>query len=177
MDERDSLSAPRRNTARPRTARLVRNRSLLPHRRGSDAARARARARRPGDRRIRSHSRRPDDRHEGEARDRREPRADGADADAGHHQAEERRAGRLRRPWPVRSLPARRPDRHMASEMPLEELARETGGQALLIARRVGGAGVSPRAFGIRWSSRPCGAIAGRSDMCWRRRCSFRSSV
>ena len=43
------------------------------------------------------------------------------------------------------------PISHTASEMPLEELARETGGQALLIARRVGGAGVSPRMFGIRW--------------------------
>jgi ATP-binding cassette, subfamily B, bacterial HlyB/CyaB len=43
------------------------------------------------------------------------------------------------------------PISHMACEMPLEELARETGGQALLIARRVGGAGVSPRTFGIRW--------------------------
>jgi len=43
------------------------------------------------------------------------------------------------------------PISHTTSEMPLEELARETGGQALLVARRVGGAGVSPRTFGIRW--------------------------
>ena len=43
------------------------------------------------------------------------------------------------------------PISHAASEMPLEELAREIDGQALLIARRVGGAGVSPRPFGIRW--------------------------
>ncbi|MFY9969173.1 MAG: type I secretion system permease/ATPase [Roseiarcus sp.] len=43
------------------------------------------------------------------------------------------------------------PISHTASEMPLEELARETDGHALLIARRVGGAGVSPRTFGIRW--------------------------
>ena len=43
------------------------------------------------------------------------------------------------------------PITHAASELPLEELARETGGQALLIARRVGGAGVNPKTFGMRW--------------------------
>ena len=43
------------------------------------------------------------------------------------------------------------PITHAASEIPLEELARETGGQALLVARRVGGAGVNPKTFGMRW--------------------------
>jgi ATP-binding cassette, subfamily B, bacterial HlyB/CyaB len=43
------------------------------------------------------------------------------------------------------------PISHSATEMSLEELARETGGQALLVARRVGGAGVSPKMFGVRW--------------------------
>ena len=43
------------------------------------------------------------------------------------------------------------PITHAASELPLDELARETGGQALLVARRVGGAGVNPKTFGMRW--------------------------
>ena len=43
------------------------------------------------------------------------------------------------------------PITHAASELPLEELAREIGGRALLIARRVGGAGMNPKTFGIRW--------------------------
>ncbi len=38
-----------------------------------------------------------------------------------------------------------------ATEISLEELAAETGGQALLVARRVGGAGVSPSMFSVRW--------------------------
>src|SRR5208337_1191601 len=40
---------------------------------------------------------------------------------------------------------------HAATEIPLDELARETGGQALLVARRVGGAGANPKTFGMRW--------------------------
>ncbi len=43
------------------------------------------------------------------------------------------------------------PISHAAAEMPLDVLADETGGQALLIARRVGGAGASPSQFGLRW--------------------------
>jgi ATP-binding cassette, subfamily B, bacterial HlyB/CyaB len=43
------------------------------------------------------------------------------------------------------------PISHAATEISLEDLAAETGGQALLIARRVGGAGTSPSAFNIRW--------------------------
>jgi subfamily B ATP-binding cassette protein HlyB/CyaB len=43
------------------------------------------------------------------------------------------------------------PISHATTEISLEDLAAETGGQALLIARRVGGAGVSPSSFGIRW--------------------------
>ena len=43
------------------------------------------------------------------------------------------------------------PISHAVAEMPSEELARECGGQALLIARRVGGAGVDPKTFGMRW--------------------------
>ena len=43
------------------------------------------------------------------------------------------------------------PISHAAEERPLEDLAREIGGQALLVARRVGGAGVDPRQFGMRW--------------------------
>src|SRR5271157_53714 len=43
------------------------------------------------------------------------------------------------------------PISHGATEIPLDALARETKGQALLVARRVGGAGVSPRMFGVRW--------------------------
>ena len=43
------------------------------------------------------------------------------------------------------------PISHAAQEAPLEDVAREIGGQALLIARRIGGAGVDPRQFGMRW--------------------------
>ena len=43
------------------------------------------------------------------------------------------------------------PISHAATEMSLDALADETGGQALLIARRVGGAGISPTQFGLRW--------------------------
>jgi ATP-binding cassette, subfamily B, bacterial HlyB/CyaB len=43
------------------------------------------------------------------------------------------------------------PISHAAQEIPLEECAREIGEQALLVARRLAGAGVSPRMFGIRW--------------------------
>ncbi len=43
------------------------------------------------------------------------------------------------------------PVSHAVTEVPLDALARESGGQALLIARRVGGAGADPRMFGVRW--------------------------
>ncbi len=43
------------------------------------------------------------------------------------------------------------PISHGVTEIPLEVLARECEGQALLIARRVGGAGVDPKTFGMRW--------------------------
>ena len=43
------------------------------------------------------------------------------------------------------------PISHAAQEAPLEDIARSIGGQALLIARRIGGAGVDPRQFGMRW--------------------------
>ncbi len=43
------------------------------------------------------------------------------------------------------------PISHAAQEAPLENVAREIGGRALLIARRIGGAGVDPRLFGMRW--------------------------
>ena len=43
------------------------------------------------------------------------------------------------------------PISHAAQEAPIEDVAREIGGQALLIARRIGGAGVDPRQFGMRW--------------------------
>jgi subfamily B ATP-binding cassette protein HlyB/CyaB len=43
------------------------------------------------------------------------------------------------------------PISHASELVPLEECAREIDGQALLVARRVGGAGVSPSLFGIRW--------------------------
>ena len=43
------------------------------------------------------------------------------------------------------------PISHASREASLDDVAREIGGQALLIARRVGGAGVGPRAFGFRW--------------------------
>ena len=43
------------------------------------------------------------------------------------------------------------PISHAVQEAPLEDLARDIGGQALLVARRIGGAGVDPRQFGMRW--------------------------
>ncbi len=43
------------------------------------------------------------------------------------------------------------PITHASRMIPLEDCAREIGGQALLLARRIGGAGVSPRQFGLRW--------------------------
>lgn len=43
------------------------------------------------------------------------------------------------------------PISHSATEMSLEDLVAETGGRALLVARRIGGAGVSPSSFGFRW--------------------------
>ena len=43
------------------------------------------------------------------------------------------------------------PISHAVQEAPLEDLARDIGGQALLIARRIGGAGADPRQFGMRW--------------------------
>jgi ATP-binding cassette, subfamily B, bacterial HlyB/CyaB len=43
------------------------------------------------------------------------------------------------------------PISHAVQEVTLEDLARDIGGQALLIARRIGGAGVDPRQFGMRW--------------------------
>jgi ATP-binding cassette, subfamily B, bacterial HlyB/CyaB len=43
------------------------------------------------------------------------------------------------------------PISHAATEVSLDVLTRESGGQALLITRRIGGAGVGPKTFGIRW--------------------------
>src|SRR5574337_196879 len=43
------------------------------------------------------------------------------------------------------------PISHSATELSLEDLVAETGGRALLVARRIGGAGVSPSSFGFRW--------------------------
>ncbi len=43
------------------------------------------------------------------------------------------------------------PISHASHEMALEDALQEIGGQALLIARRVGGAGMNPRLFGFRW--------------------------
>jgi subfamily B ATP-binding cassette protein HlyB/CyaB len=43
------------------------------------------------------------------------------------------------------------PISHAAHETPAEDLARDIGGQALLVARRIGGAGVDPRQSGMRW--------------------------
>ncbi len=43
------------------------------------------------------------------------------------------------------------PISHAATEIPLDDLTRETGGQALLVARRIGGAGANPKTFGMRW--------------------------
>ena len=43
------------------------------------------------------------------------------------------------------------PISHAAQEATLEDIARDIGGQALLVARQIGGAGVDPRQFGMRW--------------------------
>jgi subfamily B ATP-binding cassette protein HlyB/CyaB len=43
------------------------------------------------------------------------------------------------------------PISHAVQEAPLEDVARLIGGKALLFARRIGGAGVDPRQFGVRW--------------------------
>jgi ATP-binding cassette, subfamily B, bacterial HlyB/CyaB len=43
------------------------------------------------------------------------------------------------------------PISHAVQEAPLEDVARLIGGEALLFARRIGGAGVDPRQFGVRW--------------------------
>src|ERR1700689_4406349 len=43
------------------------------------------------------------------------------------------------------------PISHSVQEASLEDLARDVGGEALLVARRIGGAGVDPRLFGMRW--------------------------
>ncbi len=43
------------------------------------------------------------------------------------------------------------PISHAAQEAPLEDVARDIGGRALLIARQIGGAGADPQPFGISW--------------------------
>ena len=43
------------------------------------------------------------------------------------------------------------PISHADQEAPLDDVAREIGGQALLVARRIGGPGADPRLFGMRW--------------------------
>src|SRR3984957_5984651 len=43
------------------------------------------------------------------------------------------------------------PISHAVQEVTLEDLAHDIDGQALLVARRIGGAGVDPRQFGMRW--------------------------
>jgi hypothetical protein len=43
------------------------------------------------------------------------------------------------------------PVTHAVAEIPPEALVRETHGQALLLARRLGGAGADPRSFSMRW--------------------------
>src|SRR5277367_7017137 len=43
------------------------------------------------------------------------------------------------------------PISHAAHEATPDDVARDIGGQALLLARRIGGAGVDPRQFGMRW--------------------------
>ena len=43
------------------------------------------------------------------------------------------------------------PISHVAREAPLEDVARDIGGRALLVARQIGGAGVDPQPFGISW--------------------------
>jgi ATP-binding cassette, subfamily B, bacterial HlyB/CyaB len=41
------------------------------------------------------------------------------------------------------------PISHAVQEAPLEDVARLIGGRALLLARRIGGAGADPRLFGF----------------------------
>jgi subfamily B ATP-binding cassette protein HlyB/CyaB len=43
------------------------------------------------------------------------------------------------------------PISHTEQEAPFDEVASEIGGQALLVARRIGGPGADPRRFGMRW--------------------------
>ena len=43
------------------------------------------------------------------------------------------------------------PISHAAQEAPLEDVARDIGGRALLVARQIGGAGADPQPFGISW--------------------------
>ena len=43
------------------------------------------------------------------------------------------------------------PISHADQEAPLDERRKEIGGQALLVARRIGGPGADPRLFGMRW--------------------------
>src|SRR5271169_6321925 len=43
------------------------------------------------------------------------------------------------------------PISHAVQEATLEDLARDSGGQVLLVARKIGGAGVDPHQFGMRW--------------------------
>jgi subfamily B ATP-binding cassette protein HlyB/CyaB len=43
------------------------------------------------------------------------------------------------------------PISHAATDLTIAELTGETDGRALLIARRIGGPGVSPKMFGLRW--------------------------
>lgn len=68
------------------------------------------------------------------------------------------------------------PISHAATEMPADELARETDGRALLIARKRGEPAYTRRHSRSAGFCRRCGATAARSGMCWRPRCSFRSS-
>ena len=133
-------------------ARSVRDRGLLPHRRRPGAARARAGARRPRGQRSRSHSRRPARRTEsaaGRARSTAErlatlPTPAIVRVTAARSWCS---AAAIRRGSAGSSIRSATPSR----KLPLEDLAREIGGQALLIARRIGGAGVDPRQFGFRW--------------------------
>jgi ATP-binding cassette, subfamily B, bacterial HlyB/CyaB len=67
------------------------------------------------------------------------------------------------------------PISHAAHESPLEEVASEIGGQALLVARSAGPA-PSRASSACAGSCPPSGAIAVRSATCSRRRCSCRSS-
>jgi ATP-binding cassette, subfamily B, bacterial HlyB/CyaB len=43
------------------------------------------------------------------------------------------------------------PISHAAQEAPLEDVARDIGGRALLVARQIGGAGADPQPFGLSW--------------------------